>query len=235
MHRTAPRLARILACAAVPVMLVAGCSSDSGSDSDAKPSAESTKSATPTASRTPTVPPAKYAKLPQACESLSKKTVEKLVPEADPKKGKLLPSSGDNEAGSCLWSGLGDGYQYRLLTVSYKRFDSEATLGSGDQRAEKFATEQVGKAQVADGAKDAKTGDAAIGDAATTVQTKTKKDKEDFRNQTVVVRTANVVVTVEYDGAGYEDGDTPDAKKLMGQAEDVAKEAVESVAAANKK
>ncbi len=33
MHRSAPRLSRILACAAVPVMLVAvGCSSDSGSD-----------------------------------------------------------------------------------------------------------------------------------------------------------------------------------------------------------
>ncbi|MBH5336299.1 hypothetical protein IHE55_16560 [Streptomyces pactum] len=235
MHRTAPRLARILACAAVPVMLVAGCSSDSDSDSGAKSGADAGKSASPTTRSAPTVAPARYAQLPQACESLSKKTVEKLVPAADPKKGKLLPSSGDDQAGSCLWSGLDDEYQYRLLSVSYKRFDSEVTLGSGDQRAEKYATEQVGKAQVADGAKNAETADAAIGDAATTVRTETKKDKEDFRHQTVIARTANVVVTVEYDGAGYEDGKTPDAKKLLGQAEDAAKEAVESVATANKK
>ncbi|MFH8368754.1 hypothetical protein [Streptomyces sp. NPDC018031] len=235
MHRTASRLARILACAAVPVMLVAGCSSDSGSDSDSPATPDGKKSASPTASRTPTVAPAKYGKLPQACESLSKKTIEKLVPEADPKKGKLLPSSGDGEAGSCLWSGLGSDYQYRLLSVSYKRFASDVAIGSGEQRAEKYAVEQVGKAQVADGAKNAKTGTAAIGDSATTVQTKIKKDDEDFRNQTVVVRTANVVVTVEFDGAGYEDGETPDAKKLLSKAGDAAKEAVEAVDAANKK
>ena len=77
MHRSAPRLSRILACAAVPVMLVAaGCSSDSdsGKDSDT-PSATSTLGS-PSQDR---VEPAKFAALPEPCASISQKTVKDLV------------------------------------------------------------------------------------------------------------------------------------------------------------
>ncbi|MFC0600695.1 hypothetical protein [Streptomyces palmae] len=231
MHRTAPRLARILACAAVPVMfLAAGCGgSDSGSDSGSGSSDEGKKAATPATGSTPTVAAAKFGALPPVCDSLSAKTVEKLVPGTDHKKGKALPAADINEAASCLWAGL-DGYQYRSLTLSLKRFDSDPALGSGDDRAKKYAADQADKARVADGAKDSQTGEGAIADSAVTVRTKSKKDGVDFRNQTVVVRTANVVITVEYDGAGYEDAKTPDAAKLLDQAEDAAKEVAESIA-----
>jgi hypothetical protein len=62
------------------------------------------------------------------------------------------------------------------------------------------------------------------------VRTEEKKDGDDFRNQTVVARTANVVITIEYDGAGYETEKTPNATKLMDDAKSAAKEVVESVA-----
>ncbi|WP_254885634.1 hypothetical protein [Streptomyces sp. NA02950] len=226
MHRSAPRLARILACATVPVVLVAGCSS--GSD-DSKKNADS-PSRSASSSPSPTVAAAKFSKLPDVCTSLSGKTIGELVPKAEKKRGKALPSADTNTSASCLWSGL-DGFKYRSLTVSLKLFHSDTGLGSGDKRAQAYAGQQASKAATADGAKDAKTEQAGgIGDAATTVSTKTKKDGDDFRNQTVVARTANVVVVIEYDGAGYETAKTPDAADLLKDAKDAAKEVVESVA-----
>ncbi|MEU8822011.1 hypothetical protein [Streptomyces sp. NPDC048636] len=226
MHRSAPRLARILACATVPVLLVAGCSS--GSDKDKK--SEDSPSRSAGSSPSPTVAAAKFGKLPDVCTSLSGKSVGELVPKAEAKKGKALPSADTNSSASCLWNGL-DGFKYRSLTVSLKLFHSDSGMGSGDKRAQAYAGQQATKAATADGAKDAKTEQAGgIGDAATTVSTKAKKDGDDFRNQTVVARTANVVVVIEYDGAGYETAKAPDAAELMKDAKDAAKEVVESVA-----
>ncbi|MFE6775314.1 hypothetical protein [Streptomyces sp. NPDC057702] len=228
MPRTAPRLARMLACAAAPVMLVAGCSSDSG-DKDPKDDASSSATASPS----PTVIPAKFAKLPEVCETLPKKMVGDLVPEAKDKQGKTLPSANINESASCLWSGL-DGFQYRQLTVSLKLFASDVGLGPGDKRAATYAGQQTEKAGTADGAKGAKTGTVTgVGDEAKAVATTTKKDGDEFKNETVVARTANVVVTVEYRGAGYEDAKPPKPEDLKKDAEKAAKEAVAAVGKAN--
>jgi len=223
MHRSAPRLARILACATVPVMLVAGCSS--GSD-DKKDAESSSRPSSPSAS--PSVAAAKFSKLPDVCSALSGKTIEELVPKAKTKKGKALPSGDTNTSATCLWNGL-DGFKYRSLSLSMKLFDSDAGLGTGDKRAQEYATQQASKASSAQGVKNAKTEQTAIGDAATTVRSEEKKDGDDYRNQTVVARTANVVVTIEYVGAGYETEKTPDAKKLMDDAKAAAKEVVETV------
>jgi len=223
MHRSAPRLARILACATVPVMLVAGCSS--GSD-DKKDAESSSRPSSPSAS--PSVAAAKFSKLPDVCSSLSGKTIDELVPKAKPKKGKALQSGDTNTSATCLWNGL-DGFKYRSLSVSLKLFPSDAGLGTGDKRAQTYATQQAEKATSTDGVKNAKTEQTAIGDAATTVRSEEKKDGEDFRNQTVVARTANVAVIVEYDGAGYETEKAPDATKLMDNAKSAAKEVVDSV------
>ncbi|MEU4212792.1 hypothetical protein AB0F13_22820 [Streptomyces sp. NPDC026206] len=238
MHRrTAPRLARILACAAVPVMLVAtGCSSDGDSGSK-KESGKPTKSATPSAA--PTVKAATFAKLPEVCKTVAEKSVEKLVPKADKKEGKALPASDTNDSASCFWSGLNDedvkDLQFRSLTVSLKRFASDPTLGSGEKRAEAFAAQQVTKATTADGAKNAKTDKAdGIGESASVVSTESKKDDNDFRNETVVTRTANVVVVVKYSGAGYEGAKSPNVDDMKKDAQEAAKEAVKSVAEANK-
>ncbi|MFI9720230.1 hypothetical protein ACIHFE_11305 [Streptomyces sp. NPDC052396] len=233
MHRrTAPRLARLLACAAVPVMLVAGCSSGGGGEkkSSATPSASS---AQPSASATATVAAVKYPKTPDACKTLSGKTIDNLVPKAKKKEGEALPDS-------CFWNGLNDedpnDLQYRALNVSLKNVGSDPTLGSGDQRAQVYAAEAVKKATTEDGAKDAKVEKVnGLGDWASSVSTVTKKDGDEFQNETVVVRTANVVVIVKYSGTGYQGAKAPDAGDLMKSAKDAAKEAVASVAAANKK
>ena len=234
MHRrTAPRLARILACAAVPVMLVpTGCSSDD----DKK---ETTPTKAPTANATPTLKPAAFAKLPEACKTVPAKTVEKLVAKADPKEGKALPASDTNDSASCFYSGLDDedvkDLQYRSLTVSLKRFASDPTLGSGEKRAQAFLAQQATKATTSDGAKNAKTEKTSgIGDEASTVTADSKKDDNDFKNVTVVARTANVVITVKYSGAGYEGAKSPEVGDMTKDAQGATKDAVTSVGDANK-
>ncbi|MFE2183595.1 hypothetical protein [Streptomyces sp. NPDC059455] len=226
MHRSAPRLARILACATVPVVLVAGCSSGSDKKDD-KNAGGSARPSSPSAS--PTVAAAKFGKLPDVCSTLSGKTVDDLVPKAQNKKGKALPSADTNTSASCLWSGLDD-FDYRSLTVSLKLFHSDAGLGSGDKRAGEYAAQQASRAATAGKVTDPKTEKVAgIGDDATSVSTKEKKDGDDFRDQTVVVRTANVVITLQYDGAGYETAKAPDAADLLKDAKSAAKEAVGAI------
>ncbi|MFI9310023.1 hypothetical protein [Streptomyces triculaminicus] len=239
MHRrTAPRLARILACAAVPVMLVAtGCSS--GDDSGAKKeSGKPTQSAAPNTS--PTMQAAAFAKLPEVCKTVSEKTVDKLVPKAEKKEGKALPATDTNDAASCIWSGLDDedvkDMQFRTMTVSLKRFVSDPTLGTGEKRAGDFVAKQTTVAATADGAKDAKTEKASgIGDEANVVTADSKKGDNDFKNATVVARTKNVVITVKYSGAGYEGAKSPSTDDMKKGAQDAAKEVVTSVGDANKK
>ncbi|MFI9203789.1 hypothetical protein [Streptomyces sp. NPDC053048] len=238
MHRrTAPRLARILACAAVPVMLVAtGCGGDD--DGAKKEKDKPAQSATPTVA--PTVKAATFAKLPEVCKTVSEKTVDKLVPKAEKKEGKALPATDTNDSASCIWSGLDDedvkDMQFRTMTVSLKRFASDPTLGTGEKRAADFVVKQTTAATTADGAKDAKTDKASgIGDEASVVSADSKKGDNDFKNSTVVARTANVVITVKYSGAGYEGAKTPNADDIKKDAQEAAKEVVKAVGEANKK
>ncbi|MDQ0795762.1 DUF3558 domain-containing protein [Streptomyces sp. B1I3] len=232
MHRSAPRLSRILACAAVPVMLVlAGCSSDSGDEKDAG------SSASPSATKTePSVEPAKFAQLPDACTSIGKKTIESLVPKTKNKGGTPGRSSDNVTRGSCSWNGLDDngvkGSQYRWLDVGFTRFESDQALGSGAKRATDEYTKQVAKAQATEGAKKvAAMPTAGIGEQATTVTYDLTKTSEDFKYATVLARTGNVVVSLTYNGAGYAGAKTPDAGDILKDALKAAKEAVAAVGA----
>lgn len=132
--RTRTRL-RMLACAAVPLMVVAaGCSSDSEGPTDADKPAPATSKAEAK------VAPAKFATLPaDLCKTVSAKTVADLVPATKDKSGSAGKSSDITTRGSCSWNGLDDngvkGSQYRWLDVSFMRYDSDATLGSGQDRA----------------------------------------------------------------------------------------------------
>jgi hypothetical protein len=247
MHRSAPRLSRVLACAAVPVMLVAaGCSSDSDSSKDKgsgpdKAASSAGASAAPS-SAAPTkkaVEPAKFAKLPDVCKAVSSKTVEELVPKAKSKKGTAAASSDLNNRGGCAWNGLEDkgtkGSNYRWLDVSLYRYESDATLGSGQERAAGNYTKELAKAQKTEGAKDAKTSEASgVGEKAETVTYKLRKTDEDFQYASVVARTGNVVALVTYNGAGYAGSKTPSDKWIVDGALKAAKEAVAAVEAANK-
>ncbi|MFC9942520.1 DUF3558 domain-containing protein [Streptomyces pratensis] len=232
MHRSAPRLSRILACAAVPVMLVvAGCSSDSG---DAK---ESGSSASPDAKKSePTVEPAKFTTLPDACKSIAGKTIEDLVPKAKTKGGTPGKSSDTASRGGCSWNGLDDngvkGSQYRWLDVGFTRFDSDQSLGSGADRATEEYTKQVAKTQATEGAKKVAAKPAGgLGEQATSVTYGLDKSSEDFEYATVVARTGNVVVSVTYNGAGFAGAKSPASADIHKDALKAAEEAVAAVAA----
>lgn len=243
MHRPAQRLTRILTCAAaVPVIFIAsGCSSDSGSGSDgAKKDSGSKASASASGKdKAATVEKAAFDKLPEPCDVLSKKTLGDLVPEAKDKSGKAGTSDDTSARGTCSWDSLDnngvDGSQFRWLRVSLMRFDSDASLGSGAKRAQSSFAKQVADAQATEGAKSVKTEPVpGMGDQTTVVHYDLKKDKENFKQQTVVTRVENAVVTIDYNGAGLAGDKAPSSKDLSKDAEKAAKEAAEAVVAANK-
>ncbi|MER5716961.1 DUF3558 domain-containing protein [Streptomyces sp. NPDC002132] len=228
----------LAAAAALPVMLLAvGCSSDSGSDDAAqKTGAEAAAGAGATVSAQPTVPAAAYAKLPEACKSLSKQTLTDLVPKASA-SGKEGASSDTDARASCSWSSLQNngvkGSQFRWLNVSLLRFDSN-TSTSGAQQAQDYYAKQVKGAQEVSGAANAKTQAlTGTGDQATTVRYDLKKSEGAFKQQTVVARVENVVVSLDYNGAGLAGDKAPSADTLTKAAEKAAKEVVSAVRAAN--
>ncbi|MET8166427.1 DUF3558 domain-containing protein [Streptomyces sp. NPDC005329] len=233
-------LNRLLAAAvAVPVMLVAaGCSSDSGSGDDAKDAGASTGSGTDSAaSAAPTVQAAAYKTLPEACAVVSKKTLTELVPKGAT-SGKEGTSSDTAARASCSWSSLANngvkGSQFRWLNVSLLRFESDATTGDGESQAKTYYAKQVKDAQAVSGAKNVKSAPVtATGDEATSVRYDLKKSEGAFKQQTVVVRVENVVLTLDYNGAGLAGDKAPSVATLTKAAEKAAKEAVAAVQSAN--
>ncbi|MFJ8907700.1 DUF3558 family protein [Streptomyces sp. NPDC102351] len=230
----AKRLTRVLVCAAaVPVMLIAsGCSSDSGSDGGGDKAASASTSASPS----PTVQAAAYRTLPEACGVLTKKTLKDLAPKA--KTGKEGSSDDVASRASCSWSSLDNngvkGSQFRWLNVSLMRFESDTTRGPGEKLAEEYYDKQVRVAREVEGAKGIRAVPVAgTGDAATAVSYDLKKKEGTFKQQTVVARVENVVVTLDYNGAGLAGDKTPDAAALLSDAKKAAREAVLSVTRAN--
>ena len=237
-------LNRALAAAlAVPVMVFAGaCSSDSGSDSGSGSTTGDNAQGTGgsgevAASSEPTVQAAAYATLPGACKVLSKKTLTALVPKGA-SSGKEAGSSDTASRASCSWSSLQSngvkGSQFRWLNVSLLRFESDATTGDAESQAQTYYTKQVKAAQTVTDAKNTKSDTlTGTGDAATSVRYDLKKKEGAFKQQTVVARVENVVVTLDYNGAGLAGGKTPDAAALTAAANKAAKEVVAAVQAAN--
>ncbi|WP_055570158.1 DUF3558 family protein [Streptomyces atriruber] len=248
MHRPAQRKrqlrSRLLVCAAaVPVILVAGCSSDSGSDSGSdgakKDSGAKASASAKSGDKAASVEKAAYAKLPEPCDVLSKKTLEDLVPKAKDKSGKAGTSSDTALRGSCSWDSLDnngvDGSQFRWLRVSLMRFESDPSLGSGAKRAQDSFAKQVSDAQATKDAKGVKAEPVqGVGQQATLVRYDLKKDKDTFKQQTFVTRVENAVITVDFNGAGLAGDEAPDAGKLSKDAQKAAKEAADAVVAANK-
>ncbi|MCX5036182.1 DUF3558 domain-containing protein [Streptomyces coelicoflavus] len=235
--KRAKRLTRVLVgAAAVPVMLVAaGCSSDSGSD-DGKDKAAEESAASKSASPSPTVQAAAFRKLPEACAVVTKKTLDDLVPKGD--SGKEGSSNDTALRASCSWDSLDDngvkGSQFRWLSVSMLRFESDVARGEGDKLARDYYQKQLKDAQGVEGAKSVKTAPVSgTGDEASVVRYDLKKKEGTFKQQTVVARVENVVVTVDYNGAGLAGDKTPDADDLVKDAQKAAKEAVAAVTKAN--
>lgn len=237
-RRTAPRLAGgLLACAVVPAMLIAGCSSGGGSGSsdpgkDSGKGSASASAGTGSGSPTPTAAAVKYAALPQACKAVTASTVATLVPKAKSSRGTATRSSDTATRGGCSWTGNGkDGYQYRWLSVTLQRFANDPQLGTGEQQAQKRYTQQVGALGAVNGfTASAVTG---IGDRATSVAGKATVAKVTSDNDTVVALSGNVVAIVEYDGAGLVGKENPGVASMVSGAERAAKDAVAALAAAN--
>lgn len=231
-------MSRALVCAAaVPVMLiVAGCSSDSGSG-DAASKEAGPGATTSAATSVPTVQAAAYKKLPEPCAVLSAKTLTELVPKGA-KSGKEGSSSDTASRGSCSWTSLDNngvkGSQFRWLNVSLLRFDSSQTQGEGDKLAQAYYTKQVREAQSVTGAKSVRSEPVAgAGDEGTAVRYDLKKKEGAFKQQTVVARVENVVVTIDYNGAGLAGDKAPSADTLTKAAEKAVKETVAAVTTAN--
>lgn len=237
-RRTAPRLAGgLLACAIVPALLLTGCSSGSGgsggsdgSGSDASSSASGTSGG---ASATPTLAPVKFATLPNACKALPASTIASLVPKVKDSRGSAAKTSDLQARGGCSWTGNGsDGYQYRWLSVTLQRFASDPQLGSGEKQAQTSYAQQAG---ALGNAKGATTSHLTVpGDQAVSVAGLTTVAKVTSQNDTVIARSGNVVVLVEYSGAGLVGKKNPSAQTIITGAQHAAENAVAAVAAANK-
>ncbi|MDQ0951695.1 hypothetical protein QFZ24_005618 [Streptomyces phaeochromogenes] len=242
MHRPAQRqrLTRILVgAAAVPMMLVAsGCSSDSGDGSgdDAKKDSGASASSSATEAGS-VVKEAAYAKLPEPCKVFSSKTLKEMVPKGT--KSNKEGKSGDTQTrGNCSWNSLDnngvDGSQFRWLNVSLLRFESDATRGTGEKLASEYFTKHAEDARSVTDAKNTKSQPlTGMGNEATLVTYDLKKKEGTFKQQTVVTRVENVVVTVDYNGAGLAGDKAPKVADLTKAAEKAAKEAVEAVRTAN--
>jgi hypothetical protein len=216
------------------MLVAAGCSSDSGSGDSTDKAAKAAASAS--ASPSPTVEAAAYGKLPEPCKTLSKKTLKDLAPES--KSGKEGKSDDISTRAGCSWNSLDNngvkGSQFRWLNVSMLRFESDVTRGPADKLAQEYFEKQVQDAQAAEGAKGVKSEPVpGTGDEATAVRYELKKKEGTFKQQTVVARVENVVVTLDYNGAGLAGDKSPSAGDLMKDAKKAAKEAVAAVSEAN--
>ncbi|QNP75809.1 DUF3558 domain-containing protein [Streptomyces roseirectus] len=235
---------RAMVAAALPVLLfAAACSSDSDDGGAAAANKDTQQSSGSGAaspgeevSASPTLRAAVYQSLPDACEVVSEDTLDDTVPKA--KSGKKSASGEAGTRSGCTWDSLTDngvkGSQYRWLSVSLLRFDSNSVAGDADQQAQDYYGRQLNDAKSVQGATNVKSAAATgIGDAATAIRYDQKKKEGSFKQQTVVTRTENIVITVDYNGAGFAGDKAPDPDDLMKLAQQVAKETVAAVKKAN--
>jgi hypothetical protein len=227
-RRISPRrLAGLLACAAVPALLATACSS--GSSGSSGKDAASTPAVKPT---TPAVAAAQFKNLPASCKTVTKATVSALVPKAKSSDGTETKSSDIGTRSGCSWTGNGsDGYQYRWLAVTLQRFDSSAQVGSAEDQAKKRFTDEVDALGKVHGVTTSTV--SGVGDQASSVSGKATVSKVTSQNDTVVTRTGNVVLIIDFNGAGLEGKKNPSAKTVDGDAQRAAKDAVASVTSAN--
>jgi hypothetical protein len=234
---THPRKA-LAALAAVPVLLLAGCTGGGDSGGDGGGSGGSGGEAADdqqAETQAPSPEPVRFSTLPAPCSTLGESVIEEVVPKADPKGGEKLTTSDSATSGACLWSGLDD-YQFRSLTVSLRRFDSDVAIGSGDERAEEYVTQLVGEITGENANKDVDEAQLSEPgeDGATSISYNVTKDSEEggsqkYVQQRVIARTGNVVVTIDYSGAGFEDADNPGVQAVKENAETAAEAAVAAV------
>jgi hypothetical protein len=151
-----------------------------------------------------------YTAAPAPCTSLAKGTISALVPGAKT-SGKEIPSTDESVRRTCSWNAL-KGYDYRWLDVSFE-------IGDSDERAEAQFRARV---EEKSGGGDVP----GVGDEAYSVVNLVSEDKQKTREGVVLVRAANALVVVTYNGSDFETKDAPSADEINKGAIKAAKEAV---------
>ncbi|WP_077799313.1 hypothetical protein [Streptomyces sp. JHA26] len=151
-----------------------------------------------------------YASAPAPCGSLAEKTITSLVPGAKA-AGKEIPSTDTKVRRTCSWNAL-KGYDYRWLDVSYE-------VMASNEAAQKSYKERVADRSGGGGVP-------GLGDEAYSVVNLTTEDKQQTREGTVVVRAANALVTITYNGSDFETKKAPGTDEINKGAIKAAKEAV---------
>ncbi|MEU6480024.1 hypothetical protein ABZ858_24690 [Streptomyces sp. NPDC047017] len=154
--------------------------------------------------------PAAYAAAPAPCSAVSAKTLAALVPGAPP-AGKEIASTDSQVRRTCSWNAL-KGYDYRWLDVSFEIMRSDAAARSSYQQR---TAEKSGGGAVP-----------GLGDAAYSVVNLTTEDKQQTREGVVLVRAANALVVVTYNGSDFESKKAPDTDEINKGAIGAAREAV---------
>ncbi len=165
-----------------------------------------------------TAAPKTYTTAPEPCTSLDKKTITSLVPGAKT-AGKEIPSTDSTVRRTCSWNAL-KGFDYRWLDVSFEIMDS-------DEAAQKSYRQRTAD----------KSGGGAVpglGDEAYSVVNLTTEDKQETREGAVLVRTANAIVSVTYNGSDFETKKAPSTDEINKGAIKAAKEAVATLASSRK-
>ncbi|MEU2063182.1 hypothetical protein [Streptomyces sp. NPDC013455] len=151
-----------------------------------------------------------YTTAPAPCAGVPAATVTALVPGAKP-AGKEIPSTDTDLRRTCSWNAL-KGYDYRWLDVSYE-------IGDSDRDAEKEYGQRVAE----------KSGGGAVpglGDSAYSVVNLTTEDGQQTREGVVLVRAANAIVVVTYNGSDFETRKAPGTEEINKGAIKAARSAV---------
>ncbi|GGS90817.1 hypothetical protein GCM10010206_61920 [Streptomyces cinerochromogenes] len=151
-----------------------------------------------------------YSAAPSPCAAVPAATVKSLVPGAKT-AGKEIPSTDTALRRTCSWNAL-KGYDYRWLDVSYEIVDSDEAAGKeyGQRVAEKSGGGAV----------------PGLGDSAYSVVNLTTEDEQQTREGVVMVRAANALVIVTYNGSDFETKKAPATDEINKGAIKAAKSAV---------
>ncbi|MGA5042220.1 hypothetical protein ACPCA8_35125 [Streptomyces capoamus] len=151
-----------------------------------------------------------YTTAPAPCAAVPAATVKSLVPGAGP-AGKEIPSTDTGLRRTCSWNAL-KGYDYRWLDVSYE-------IGASEQEATQEYRQRVAE----------KSGGGPVpglGDSAYSVVNLTTEDGQQTREGVVLVRVANALVVVTYNGSDFESRKAPATDEINKGAIKAARSAV---------
>ena len=200
--------------APVAVLATAGWALASGPLAPA-PAADHHDSATKGASAAPTAPSPSaatktFAAAPAPCSAVTPGTIKSLVPGART-AGKEIPSTDTKSRRTCSWNALKE-YDYRWLDVSFELSDTDA---AAEKTYKERLTEKSGGGVVP-----------GLGDAAYSVVNLSTEDKQQTREGVVLVRAANALVVITYNGSDFESKKAPGTDVINKGAIRAAKDAV---------